>query len=325
MSIYVSISCLGEDKELIKTVQDCKEMAKDPDSVYFGIAVIENLEFYKKIKKDLSNIKNISFLYKEEKNNLGVAKGRNFAASMYNNEEYFLQIDPHSRFNKNWDITLIDTFNQAVETVNNKKTVLTGYLGKYLYNKDDGQIYVDDNLSYTRWIPNEFVIGDVIPKFNHAPLHSISDELNIFLQNNKFAPASLISGHFIFGNSYFGKDIHLPENLLFWEEEILQTIELISDGFSILHFGSISPIYHLYTFNIFSQEEYGRDDLQNYLPNDEENYQLMKNNFLSYLKNNDLKVKKFEKYANIDILTGAKSSSTFPDTYSNIGFLPTKK
>jgi hypothetical protein len=103
---------------------------------------------------------------------------------MYNNEDYFLQIDPHSRFNKNWDITLIDTFNQAVETVNNKKTVLTGYLGKYLYNKDDGQIYVDDNLSYTRWIPNEFVIGDVIPKFNHAPLHSISDELNISSYNS---------------------------------------------------------------------------------------------------------------------------------------------
>lgn len=324
MSIYVSLSCLGEDKELIKTVQDCKKMAKYPDSVHFGIVIIENLEFYEKITKELSNIKNISFLYKEEKNNLGVAKGRNFAASMYNNEDYFLQIDPHTRFNQDWDVTLIDTFNQAVETVNNKKTILTGYLGKYLYHKDNDQIYVDDNLAYTKWIPNKFIIGDIIPAWTHAPLHSISDKLNIFLQNNKFAPASLISGHFMFGNSYFGKDIHLPEHLLFWEEEIIQTIELINDGFSILHFGSISPMYHLYTFNIFS-EKYGRNDLQNYLPNDEENYQLMRNNFLSYLKDNDLKVKKFEKYANIDILTGAKNSSTFPDTYSNIGFLPIKQ
>ncbi len=324
MSIYVSVCCLGEDKELIKTVRDCKEMAKDSNSIYFGIVVIGNLEFYEKAKKELSGIKNISFLYKEAENNLGVGKGRNLAASMYNNEEYFLQIDPHSRFNKHWDITLIDTFNKAVETVNNKKTVLTGYLGTYLYNKNDGQFYVDENLGYTRWVPNEFVVKDVIPKWSYAPLHSISNELNIFLQNNKFAPASKISAHFIFGNSYFGKNIHLPENLLFWEEEIIQTIELIDDGFSILHFGSISPMYHLYTLHI-SEQENGRDDLHNYLPNDEENYQLMKNNFLSYLKNNDLKVKKFEKYANIDILIGAKTKHTFADTYSNVGFLPVKQ
>jgi hypothetical protein len=323
MSIYVSICCLGEDKELIKTVQNCKEMAKDSNGIYFGIVVIGNLEFYEKIKKDLSNIENISFLYKKAKNNLGVGKGRNLAASMYNNQEYFLQIDSHSCFNKDWDAILIDTFNEAVETVNNKKTVLTGYLGEYFYNKDNGKIYIDENLGYTLWLPNEFFVDGVIPKWTLAPLHSISDELNIFLQNNKFAPASKISAHFIFGNSYFGENIHLPENLLFWEEEIIQTIELVDDGFSILHFGSISPMYHLYTNSIFFKEN-SRETLSNFLPNDKENDELMKNNFLSYLKNNYLKVKKFEKYANIDLLIGAKKSNTFPDTYSNIGFLPLK-
>ena len=48
---------------------------------------------------------------------------RNKANSLYNGEEYYLQVDSHSQFVDNWDEILIN----QLESLSCAKPVLTGY------------------------------------------------------------------------------------------------------------------------------------------------------------------------------------------------------
>ena len=128
MSIYVSITCYKYDRELISTINSCLDSA-------FGNIVI-GLEYCGDIKQRddiLSVIKNkpIRFIYTPEENNVGIGMGRNNAANLYNGEDYFLQIDSHTKFEKNWDIFLIEKFNKAKEVIKNNKIILTGNLDDY--------------------------------------------------------------------------------------------------------------------------------------------------------------------------------------------------
>lgn len=328
MSIYVSIPCLYEDFELVKTIKNCKSKAKNPEQIYIGVAFIGNELFFKKTKEDLKEITNISYRYEKLENNIGVAKGRIFASSMYNDEDFFLQIDAHSRFINDWDEKLCNTLNEAKTITNNEKTILTGYAGEYFYDEDN--IYVNTDLGYNSWLLNEFWIEDTIPKWEHKKIENISIELEKFIIKNKFAPASKVSAHFIFGNKNFAKNINLPENIIFWEEEIIQTIELIDDGFSIVHYGKTSPIYHLYYYLIKDKNGHRTNLSEVIILNDlfkiEEVNRAVKNNFLNYISNkeNFYKIKNFENYSGIDIIKGPQKNNIFPKNYSNIGFIPVK-
>lgn len=328
MSIYVSICCIGLDTELVKSVEDCKEMAAFSDDVYFGIAYTGEESFFEELKKDLSHIKNIVFKFTPVENNLGIARGRIDAASLYSNQDYFLQIDPHSRFTKNWDVFLVNQFNAATQIVNNEKTVISGYLPAYFYKEDDFDYeYIEDTLlRYNVWIPDNFILEDTIPKWTDDKPESVSYELDNIIKKTGFAPASKIVAMFMFGNHHLANNLSIPENLLFWEEEIIQSIELIDNGFSLVYPGKIAPIYHFY-HNRIIDERGKRDGYKTFLKT-EKNIEIynkqMRKNFIDYINNksNKKKILAFEKYNNIVLKDGAKNKTTFPRKYINMLNIP---
>jgi hypothetical protein len=301
-SIYVAIPCLDIDNELEQTVLSCLLQSDNPDKITIGISFIGNYEFYKEFDNKFKNSNNIKTSFHEIKGNHGVGKGRILAASKYDNEDYFLQIDSHMNFAKSWDTVMIKKITQAKEKFNSNKVILTAYPGSYMYKHIINENYsvevIDNYFGYNEWVKNKFVIEDgVIPLWTYELYNSIED----------FSLMPKICAAMTFADGDFAKNLHISENTLFWEEEILQSIELINDGYLLVYPGNDCYIYHLHHNLIWNHKGYRKSNLQ--LHEDfglswEETCIKTKNNFLNYLKSNPDKVKKYEEYIGFNLIDG---------------------
>jgi hypothetical protein len=330
MSIYVAINCLGVDSELIKTVKDCLIKAKTSEDVHIHVACAGNRVFYNFVKHHLKDYTNVKFSYFELESSLGVGVGRAQAAAEYDNEDYYLQIDSHSRFDQHWDDQLIAKLKNAIQITNNQKTILSAHPSKYGYRQTSTNIeeYKEDNpIKYNHWWHNDFWIPN-FPRWRDLEVEAITD-LNIktMIEETGFAPISKINAYFIFGNKHFASNRCLDEKILFWEEEFVQSIELVANGFTLVfpHMGQI--ICHLYTDQ--SLGEYGvREKATALIEQTGMNLEDYQNNitayYLTYLNNlnNKTKIAEWENYAQVDAKHGIEDRTGYPKDYVNLGYLP---
>jgi hypothetical protein len=119
----------------------------------------------------------------------------------------------------------------------------------------------------------------------------------------------------MFSTGDFAKNLHTSEDIVFWEEEILQSIELISDGYTLVYPGLDCYIYHLYYDLIWNHKGYRKGNLE--LHEDlglswDESCIKIENNFLNYLKNNPEKVDKYEKYIGFSLTDGYVDTPQIP-------------
>ena len=102
-TIFISIASY-RDPELLPTLRDCLANAKNPDKLRFGICwQHDETETLGEFADD-SRFKFIKVPYALAK---GACWARSLIQSLYNNKTYYLQLDSHHRFTKNWDATLI--------------------------------------------------------------------------------------------------------------------------------------------------------------------------------------------------------------------------
>ena len=336
MSIFVSIPCLGNDTELIPTIKSIFAQAEKPENIHIGIAIIGNKNLYNELIDEFDNNKNIKISFYEYKDNIGVGKGRNFARSLYNNQKYILQIDPHSRMMLNWDTYLIKQFEKAKKIVNNQKIVLTGTPARYKYYRIGKKTYVNiffsQFIGVNQWLKKEnYRVNGTIPGWEHVPINVMSKNLIDLEIKNNIIPASKICAAFIFGDHFFANSKTLDNSIIFWEEEILESIELIDQGFSLMHPGNKAVISHLYTDDIV--DNIGRREnlssvLKLYVEKNENLTDFYDNKMLenwnNYFANpkNQIKIQKFESYNNFSFKETIHDLHTYPKDYINYGFLP---
>lgn len=315
MSVYVSITCYKYDRELISTINSCLDSASG--DVHIGLEYCGDIKQRDYILDIIKN-KPVSFMYTPEEKNTGIGMGRNNAASLYNGEDYFLQIDSHIKFENKWDIILIEKFNNAKKIIKNNKIILTGNLGDYEYTDYDKNEYISNNfLLYTKWLPKEFIINNkYIPKWKGYTQNKTPKEIQEKIDNTGFAPASKIVAMFMFSDHNLAKDICLPINVVFWEEEIIQTIELIDSGFTLVHPGEYIPLLHFYGYDLETPITKIRH--KDHLGGNAVNKMI--DNFNSYVNDsaNYNKIKKFENYVGFNIIDGPDEVDLFPKDYINI-------
>jgi hypothetical protein len=279
--IYVSIPCLYYDDELINTVDSCIENYPD---VTISIAFIGNKDFYKKSKKYLKKYKNVKHLYSEE---LGVGKARILASSLYDNEQYFLQVDSHTLFFNDWGTTLIEQLENTIKITNNEKTIISGYPPRYERNKGKLGIY-SNTLNYPVFLKNEFIFN-AIPKWEDQFI-----DLTV-------CPLTKISANFMFGNKHFAKNLGVEESAIFWEEEPTQSVNLIDSGFSLAYPGTKAALAHRYLETAGTV----RTSIFSFIENSE---QAVISNYYRYVLDpkNKEKIEKYQKYAGVDLIFGIK-------------------
>ena len=332
MSIYVSICCLGVDKELVNTIESCISSAEYPENINIGIAFIGRNNFFEETKEKLKKYKNIRYTYVELQNNWGVGNGRLLATSMYNNEDYFLQVDAHTRFADHWDTYLIDRLHKAQILVNNEKVVLSGLPGFYAYeNHEDDNAYpikTSGPLKYPKWVPGEYMSEEhVMPRWWVSTVHELSPQLGEMVDKTGFAPLPKISAAFIFSNKHFANNTCMDKKYIVFEEEMIQSSELVSNGFTLVYPGEHCVVFHLYKDDIKNNKGF-RESLyypqtENIIKDDNEILTLCMKNYVQYYKYPKTRPNalKFEKYNNIDFLHGAINENVFPKEYANIGYM----
>ena len=108
--IFVSIASY-RDPELLPTLHDLISNAANPNDLVICIAwqhsKKDKWDTLKKYKND-TRFRIIDIPYEESK---GVCWARAKIQEQYQGEDYYLQLDSHHRFIKNWDVELIDMVN----------------------------------------------------------------------------------------------------------------------------------------------------------------------------------------------------------------------
>jgi hypothetical protein len=261
MGIYVSISVLSWDTELPTTVLSCLQNSSGKNNIEIGVAYIadqETFDFQMHHMPGIQSIENVRIKRFPFEEYWGIGRGRNAAISMYSRQDYFLQVDAHTYFRRNWDETLIKKYHEAEKMTNNEKTVLTGIPEMYWYPEHLSN-HIDFNeeqpVGYPYWMTGWWWVEDCVPRWAHRDPTLLTNYLADMVKNTSFAPAIKISGAFMFGRGHLAGHLRLNEKFVFWEEEIIQSIELIDKGFTLVYPYMANPMHHMYVLD--SGEEYG--------------------------------------------------------------------
>lgn len=326
-SIYVAVPSIS-DTEFLKTLKRCIKSSSYRNQVNIGAVgiyydtEIEEIEAFNAFCKS-NNIKN-KILNRENDTGTGIA--RKHAMSMYDGEDYILQIDSHSIFMKNWDMYSIHKLDYIKKQKPEEKIIITAYPPEYKYFAKNKVAPVD---GWNNHSISKFVDGSLISITNHKygcdyclewepfPLwveektKSIHDA---FIKNTK------ISGAYLFADKSLANHYEklIPYNFAFFEEELIMSIEAYNLGWNFYAIQEGIPVAHLYIedVNEFGGERSGLEESDLVKLN-------VKSNYINYClsKNNLDKISKFEKYANANIMNNVlhylKSNDILYNTNEN--------
>lgn len=234
MKIFVSIASYC-DELLFFTMKDCIEKASKPQNIFFGIVdqnestqrdEIEKLEFKNQIK----------YVYISHIDTFGVSWARNIAFSLWDGEEYLLQIDSHMLFEKDWDATLLDQYSDLKKI--SKKPIITTYPYDFSFDENNTPTFIKPS--------GRTVL--VLRPHPDTPLEENNATIR-FRAEHKYTDAPVlgchIAGGFIFTSSDFIEEIPYDPFLYFVGEEQSLSIRAYTRGWDIYHPIWI-PLYHQY-------------------------------------------------------------------------------
>ena len=311
MSIYISISTL-EDTDIVDTVFSALNNASNIKNIHIGVAATVNDSFYKKFVLDLQKINNVNTKQYDPINDRGIGRGRNNARFAYDNQDYMLQIDSHTLFQPKWDSFITSLYDDCIKETKNNKTVMTGYLGPYY--KNNGVIdYINGWPGYCFYTDKNITDTINIKNWSKKPIHELPENIvNHQYRQKKFLPANKIGADFMFGNKNWAEYSGLPMNMIFWEEEVVQSIMLLNSGFSLAYPNVELPLSHRY-WNSTKLDRQTADELYD---NTQIIDNLINNNINNFIKNNYIACKKYENYCGYDIVSNTVNKRFIPNNFS---------
>lgn len=226
-SVFVQIASY-HDFELGKTIADVAVKASGEHEIHFGIHHC----FYKAREIHIPAVPNLKIIESQAPDNIGVGLARGLANSLYDGQDYYLQIDGHTRMYRNWDSSLVDLLTQY-EDEGTSRPLFTTYPGSYYY---------DDNLREHVEYSSDVTGISFAQKPGNFASQLIPSQLAITPDMGDLQRS--ISAGFIFTTGEFA-DIGFNEKIMFWGEEILLAASAYTNGFE-LRIPDRQYTYHLY-------------------------------------------------------------------------------
>jgi hypothetical protein len=225
--IFVSIPSY-RDRECQWTLRDMFERARHPERVFAGVCwqtVPDQDHDCFLLHPCPTQVRNIEF-HALEAHGLGWARAK--AQSLWQGEEYSLQIVSHTRFADDWDEQMLD----LLSACDAPDPVLTVYpLG---YEPPDQRKGFDR--------PHVQMIGHFLPngllEFTAAP---VPNEVVV----KRPLPTAAVAGGFIFGSSRILRDVPSDPEIYFSGEEPNLAVRLWTAGFDLFS-PHVVVIYHYY-------------------------------------------------------------------------------
>ena len=226
-TIFVSVASYRDD-ECKDTIKSIYEEAAHPENIFVGVCQQNKEEDEHCLKnvpeKYRDNIRIMDMSYKDAK---GPTFARYWCSTLWQGEEFFLQIDSHTHFVKDWDTNLIKMYRQCEEEC--KKPILS------VYPPTKDQMKIDGAPEMC----NGKLSSDKIPIFL-AGWTGKSDRPKKCPKPFTAAGFKFLKGDFLYEVPY---DPNLPH--LFMGEEVLLSARLWTHGYDF-YTPNIKTCYHHY-------------------------------------------------------------------------------
>jgi hypothetical protein len=238
MKIFISIVSY-RDPLLYSTITEAYKNARNKHNLVFGVVdqsyAWETIDF-----NSFPFRKQVRYLRFDPFYARGVCWARNLAQSLYSGEDFYFQVDSHTLFDEDWDLTLIEQFNDI--RAYHDKPVISAY--PHAFEAVNNNIL---NLRKTKY---------------DGLLTLVADEENAFIFSEKYENYYVgtkthiidkkepVHGYMIGGNCLFleGKSVEeVPYDpfLFFSGEEHSLALRYYTHGYDIFHVPEI-PVYHYY-------------------------------------------------------------------------------
>lgn len=237
-TIFISIASY-RDSLCSSTIDSIYTNASRPDLVYIGLCQQNDPDKDGDCAKDdkvkpewRDRIRTIRVAHHDA---MGPTWARYLCSTLLDNEKYYLQIDSHCNFSKDWDAKLVKMI-KMLKANNVRKPLLSHYTKAHDTYND-----ANDDTEKVPTICKSF--------FNENKM--ISFEGADFVKSNPNdlpRPNPYVAGGMMFGESLFAREVPFDPNLpyLFVGEEILHSVRLWTHGWDVFT-PNENVIYHFYT------------------------------------------------------------------------------
>ena len=241
--IFVSIASY-RDIDLVNTINDLYENAKDPDKVRVVVFNQTDYETDEVHKMDFGG-RNVEVYSADYRKTKGVCWVRHKIQTYIEQEKYYLQIDAHMRFGKDWD----DKFIHYLKMANSKKPVITFYPSAF---------------DYENGITQRNIIKNEIRGLNRKALSSLGyglDKTRCNLEHGDDLPilGTTIAAGFLFAPIEYVKEVPYDPQLFWNYEETDQTLRGYTNGWDFFGLPECL-IWHKYNTSGGSPKHYTEVD-----------------------------------------------------------------
>lgn len=214
-SIFVQLACY-HDYELPVTINNIIENSSGANQINIGVFLC----YYKENDIIIPKLPNVKAIVEPSPDGIGLGHGRLQAHNFYNGEDYYLQIDSHSKMDRNWDQQLIG-YVKKYQEVGFKKPLITCYPRNYRYH-DDGSWDADPNNNITQI---KFTDNPEQFKSLRIPTQTAFSNENGNIFSNSVSGGSIFTvGGFVTPNP----------RIAFYGEEIFIAARAFTNGFDLL-------------------------------------------------------------------------------------------
>jgi hypothetical protein len=241
MRIFISIASY-RDPELQWTIKSAIANANNPDNLYFGVVHqgVDSELF------DIQEIKNISINKMHPKEARGAGYARAKAMELYSGQEYFLQVDSHTRFAPGWDLICIDQLNRA-KNISGHSRVLLSYFPAPFEPERNGGMYLITNSPKVKPYPTR-------QKISLNKRKQWTAERFEFDSKVKEDPelSETVLGGFMFSDASIIEEVPYDPEISFFGEEICFAMRSWTRGWDI-YSPSKNIVYHFYSRGGYSK------------------------------------------------------------------------
>jgi hypothetical protein len=223
-TIFINLGAFNE-LYLDLMISNCLSNAEFPDRIKIGLFLHDSHG----LKEDLSAYsKNLKVGYFDYPAALGCCIGREMAHAFYDGEDYYLQLDAHMLFQKNWDTILINKFEKI--KLKYPKPVISYYVpwwavkqnGKFFAYSSDIKTFHNGGMKFD--VEDSLRAKYPKPTGDYTKWEEIPEG---YIEHHQ------IAGHFIFSDPSVFDEVRPDTTIMFGPEESLLALRLWTRGYRI--------------------------------------------------------------------------------------------
>jgi hypothetical protein len=183
-------------------------------------------------------------MHPKEARGAGYARAK--AMELYSGEEYFLQVDSHTRFAPGWDSTAIDQLNRAKNISGHSRVLLSYFPAPFEPERNGGMYLVKNNTKIKPYPTRQKVLLNKRKQWTAERFE--------FDSKSKESPelSQTVLGGFMFSDGLIVKEVPYDPEISFFGEEVCFAMRAWTRGWDI-YSPSKNIVYHFYSRGGYSK------------------------------------------------------------------------